>query len=53
MLTGKHLIAGNWMLGPSVFENTLVEGTADQFSVGAPELVDIAAQAAEDAIWSY
>lgn len=29
MLTGKHLIAGNWMSGPSVFENTPVEGTAD------------------------
>ena len=53
MLTGQHLIAGKWVGGGAQFTNTPVSGEADSFSVGTPELVDAAAQAAEAAFWSY
>lgn len=53
MLTGKHLIAGDWVDGPAQFENTPVEGTPDKFATGTPELVDAAVQAAEAAFWSF
>lgn len=53
MLNGKHLIAGNWVAGNSKFENEPVSGEPDSFSTGSPELVDVAAKAAEEAFWSY
>lgn len=53
MLTGKHLIAGEWVDGPSSFENMPTFGDADSFFVGTPELVAKAAEAAEEAFWSY
>jgi len=53
MLNGQHLIAGDWVATPNKFSNEPVSGTADQFSVGTVELVDHAAQAAEQAFWSY
>jgi alpha-ketoglutaric semialdehyde dehydrogenase len=53
MLTGKHLIAGEWIATQSTFTNEPVAGTADEFSVGTAELVDQAAQAAEAAFESY
>lgn len=53
MLTGQHLIAGQWVGGGAQFTNAPVAGEADSFSVGTPELVDAAAQAAEEAFWTY
>lgn len=53
MLTGQHLIAGQWVGADAQFLNAPVSGEADSFSVGTPELVDAAAQAAEEAFWSY
>ncbi len=50
---GKHLIAGEWIATEDRFENEPVSGPADRFSVGTPELVDRAAEAAEEAFWSY
>ena len=53
MLKGKHLIAGQWVDGSAQFHNTPVEGAPDAFAVGAPDLVDAAARAAEEAFWTY
>lgn len=53
MLMGKHLIAGQWVDSDTKFQNMPVSGSADSFAVGTPELVDQAAQAAEEAFWSY
>jgi 2,5-dioxopentanoate dehydrogenase len=53
MLTGKHLIAGEWVSGDTTFENEPVDGKPDSFAVGTPALVDRAAKAAEEAFWSY
>ncbi len=53
MLIGKHLIAGQWLAGNSTFTNEPVSGTPDSFSTGTPELVDMAAKAAEEAFWTY
>jgi len=53
MLTGKHLIAGQWVGGDTLFANEPVSGDADQFAVGTPEMVDHAVQAAEEAFWTY
>jgi NADP-dependent aldehyde dehydrogenase len=53
MLNGKHLIAGQWVAGNQTFTNDPVTGTADEFSVGTPALVDAAVQAAEEAFWSF
>lgn len=53
MITGKHLIAGAWVGSDKTFQNNPVTGSADSFAVGTVELVDQAAQAAEDAFESY
>lgn len=53
MLKGKHLIAGDWVDGKGVFSSEPVNGDADSFANGSPELVDRAAQAAEEAFWTY
>lgn len=53
MLKGTHLIAGQWIGSGDVFSNEPVSGEADSFAVGTVELVDQAAQAAEEAFWSY
>ncbi|WP_298948402.1 aldehyde dehydrogenase (NADP(+)) [uncultured Paracoccus sp.] len=50
---GKHLIAGDWFAGAASFTSDPAHGPAYQFSVGTPELVDAAVQAAEDAFWTY
>ncbi len=52
-LTGKHLIAGQWVGGDATFANEPVSGEADLFAVGTVEMVNAAAQAAEEAFWSY
>lgn len=50
---GKHLIAGEWINGSATFRSEPAHGTAHDFAVGTPDLVDRAAQAAEDAFWTY
>lgn len=50
---GKHLVAGEWVAGDATFKNEPVSGAAFEFSVGTPELVDQACQAAEEAFWEY
>ena len=50
---GKHLLAGDWIGTEATFLSEPAHGDAHAFSVGTPELVDQAAQAAEDAFWSY
>ncbi|MFN3226608.1 MAG: aldehyde dehydrogenase (NADP(+)) [Hyphomicrobiales bacterium] len=53
MLHGKHLIAGTWTDAADTFTNMPVPGEADSFSAGTPGLVAQAAEAAEEAFWSY
>lgn len=50
---GKHLVAGEWLVSDATFTSDPAHGTAHDFSVGTPVLVDRACQAAEDAFWSY
>jgi 2,5-dioxopentanoate dehydrogenase len=47
MLTGKHLIAGEWLGGKDSFMSSPAKGDAHRFSVGTPADVDAAVQAAE------
>ena len=57
MLTGKHLIDGEWRDGPSTFRSDPASGPASgegrDFAVATPALVDEAARAAEDAFATY
>jgi len=50
---GKHLIAGNWVQGLKSFQSSPAHGDVHTFSVGTPELVNSAVQAAEEAFWSF
>ncbi len=52
MLHGQHLIAGTWTGASETFENMPVDGEADGFAVGTPELVGQAVEAAEEAFGS-
>ena len=52
-LTGKHLIAGNWVVGDAKFISEPAHGDAHEFSVGTPAHVDAAAKAAEGAFWGF
>lgn len=53
MMTGKHLIAGEWIAEGPVFTNTPVSGAPDTFHEGTPALINRAVEAAEDAYTSY
>jgi len=53
MITGKHLIAGDWVDGDAKFTSEPAHGDAHDFSVGTPAHVDAAALAAEEAFWSF
>lgn len=53
MLKGTHLIAGKWVGSDATFTNEPTTGEADTFAAGTVELADQAAQAAEEAFWSY
>lgn len=53
MLTGKHLIAGQWVAGDATFKSSPATGEALTFSVGSPAHVDAAVMAAEAAFPSY
>lgn len=50
---GKHLIAGNWLSGDTFFQSQPAFGPSHSFSVGRLQDVDAAAEAAEEAFWSY
>ena len=53
MSVGKHLIAGNWIGGERTFRSDPAHGEPREFSVGTPDLVDAAVEAAEAAFASY
>jgi len=53
MLSGKHLIAGEWKSGDATFSSEPAHGDAHEFAVGTPAHVDAAVKAAEDAFVSY
>ena len=53
MLTGKHLIAGQWVPGTTTFLSAPATGEALTFAIGTPALVDAAVTAAEAAFPSY
>ena len=50
---GKHLIAGDWVASEATFTSEPAHGPAHAFSIGTPELVTRACEAAEEAFWSY
>ncbi|WP_323778885.1 aldehyde dehydrogenase (NADP(+)) [Leisingera sp.] len=50
---GKHLIAGVWTAGSESFQSSPAHGPSHSFSVGRVSDVEAAAQAAEEAFWSY
>ena len=53
MLTGKHLIAGEWVGDAETFENMPVAGAADRFALGRPTHIERAVVAAQAAFASY
>lgn len=53
MLTGKHLIAGNWVGNDQTFTSSPAHGPSHQFSVGTPSHVNAACEAAEAAFPAY
>jgi NADP-dependent aldehyde dehydrogenase len=53
MLTGQHLIAGDWVAGETTFRSAPASGEAMVFAAGTPALVDRAVRAAEAAFPSY
>ncbi len=52
-LTGKHLIAGEWVAGETTFSSDPAHGPAHDFAVGTVALVNRACEAAEEAFWTY
>ncbi|GAB4226971.1 MAG: aldehyde dehydrogenase (NADP(+)) [Kiloniellaceae bacterium] len=52
-LTGKHLIAGEWVAGEATFDSSPAQGPKRSYAVGTPANVEAAAQAAEEAFWSF
>ncbi|MCP1199581.1 aldehyde dehydrogenase (NADP(+)) [Notoacmeibacter sp. MSK16QG-6] len=50
---GKHLVAGEWVAGPSTFRSEPASGEAYDYAVGTPQLIDQACKAAEEAFWTY
>jgi alpha-ketoglutaric semialdehyde dehydrogenase len=53
MLTGRHLIAGDWVAEGETFGNAPVAGAPDRFHRGSPALIDRAVTAAEAAFASF
>ncbi len=53
MITGKHLIAGDWVAGEETFDSSPSSGPAHSFSVGTPAHVETAAEAAEAAFLTF
>jgi 2,5-dioxopentanoate dehydrogenase len=53
MLTGHHLIAGNWVASPETALSSPASGAALRFSVGGAKEIDAAVTAAEAAFPAY
>ncbi len=53
MLTGKHLIAGEWVGADATFASDPAHGPSHDFAVGTPALVDRAVEAAEQAFATF
>ena len=53
MLTGKHLIGGEWVDGSDTFESTPAHGPSHTFAIGTATESNAAAEAAEQAFSSY
>lgn len=53
MLTGKHLIAGEWVSSDSTFASQPAHGPSHEFSIGSTANVDAAVAAAEEAFASF
>lgn len=53
MLTGKHLIAGEWVAGEATFASSPSRGEPAHFAVGTPAHVAAACAAAEAAFAAY
>ncbi|MFN3576466.1 MAG: aldehyde dehydrogenase (NADP(+)) [Tabrizicola sp.] len=53
MLTGKHLIAGEWVGSAQTFQSSPAHGPAHSFAVGTPAHVEAACEAAEAAFADY
>ena len=53
MLTGNHLIAGDWIASEQTFASSPAHGLSHQFSVGTPAHVAAACEAAEAAFPAY
>ncbi len=52
-LSGKHLIAGEWVETSERFASDPAHGEAHSFSAGTTDLVARACSAAEDAFWTF
>lgn len=50
---GRHLIAGEWVGSDQTFKSEPATGPAYDYSVGTVDLVNRAAEAAEEAFWTY
>lgn len=53
MISGKHLIAGEWQDGDVVFDSSPAQGPKHTFSTGSQAQVEQAVLAAEEAFWTY
>ena len=53
MLTGNHLIAGDWIANDQTFASSPAHGPSHQFSIGTPAHVAAACEAAETAFPAY
>jgi len=53
MISGRHLIAGEWVASEHTFASSPVAGSGQDYSVGTPAHVDEAVVAAEAAFISY
>jgi NADP-dependent aldehyde dehydrogenase len=53
MLTGKHLIAGEWVGSAQSFQSSPAHGPAHSFAIGTPAHVEAACEAAEAAFADY
>lgn len=53
MLTGKHLIAGDWVGNAQTFASSPAHGPSHDFAVGTPAHVNAACEAAEAAFPAY
>jgi NADP-dependent aldehyde dehydrogenase len=53
MFKGGSLVAGEWLGSEQTFQNEPKSGAPDSFSIGTPDMINRACEAAEQAFWSY